>query len=51
MQAQVNRINAAVVPGHDRNSRFSVWNWLAIVAGVLFYALILIGLVAPAEST
>jgi hypothetical protein len=44
VQRHVNRINALVAPDHDRNTRFSAWNWLAVVAGGIFIALIMLGL-------
>jgi len=27
------RINESLVPGHDRNERFSAWNMVAVVIG------------------
>jgi hypothetical protein len=36
VQIRANRINAAVSPGHDPNSRFTVLNWVFIVLGSLF---------------
>jgi hypothetical protein len=44
VQRHVNRINALTAPGHDQNTRFSAWNWLAVVVGGLFIALIMLGL-------
>ena len=43
-QRHVNRINALAAPGHDQNTRFSAWNWLAVVVGGLFIGLIMLGL-------
>ncbi len=43
-QRHVNHINSLVAPGHDKNARFTAWNWLAIVAGGIFIGLILLGL-------
>jgi hypothetical protein len=43
-QRHVNRINALVAPGYDENSRFSGWNWLAVVAGGIFIGLMILGL-------
>lgn len=33
VQRYANELNALESPSHDRNSRFSVWNWIAIVVG------------------
>ena len=46
VQAHVNRINAAVAPGHDRNARFSAWNWLATVIGAGMLVLLAMDAVA-----
>lgn len=46
VQTVVNDINQAASPGHDPNDRFSPFNWVAIVIGVLFTAMALIGLAA-----
>ena len=43
IQTYVNRINAVVLPGHDPNSRFSVWNWIAVFTGGLLFILAMIG--------
>ena len=43
-QRHVNRINALVAPDHDKNTRFSGWNWLTVVAGGIFVGLIMLGL-------
>jgi hypothetical protein len=43
-QQHINRINALVAPDHDKNSRFSAWNWLAVVIGAIFLGLVLLGL-------
>ena len=37
-QAHVTRINDKAAPGHDPNARFTVWNWVAVMLGVLAYA-------------
>ena len=44
VQRHVNRINALAAPDHDKNTRFSGWNWLAVVAGGIFVGLIMLGL-------
>jgi hypothetical protein len=33
VQHHVNRLNAQVSPAHDRNGRFTAWNWVAVVVG------------------
>jgi hypothetical protein len=33
VQHYANRLNALAVPSHDRNSRFGVWNWVAVLVG------------------
>ena len=33
VQQYTNRLNALAHPSHDRNSRFSAWNWVAVVLG------------------
>jgi hypothetical protein len=43
VQRHINRINALAAPDHDRNARFSPWNWLAVAVGGIFVALILLG--------
>jgi hypothetical protein len=43
VQSQVNRINAAINPEHDPNSRFSVANWIAVVLGAILLVLAVIG--------
>ena len=49
IQSSVNRINAVVLPGHDPNSRFGVWNWMAVVAGGLLFILAVIGSFLPKQ--
>jgi hypothetical protein len=44
VQRHINHINAMVAPNHHENSRFSGWNWLAVVVGGIFLALIILGL-------
>ena len=43
VQAHVNRINAAAAPGHDRNARFSVWNWVVTLLGGAFFLMAVFG--------
>ncbi|MGD0522109.1 MAG: hypothetical protein ABSA48_12700 [Terracidiphilus sp.] len=47
VQSYVNRINAAESPGHDPNSRFGVWNWIATIAGSIMFILAIIGSFLP----
>ena len=49
IQSYVNRINAAASPGHDPNSRFSVWNLIAVIVGGLVLILAVIGSVLPKQ--
>jgi len=44
VQRHVNHINALVAPDHDKNTRFSAWNWLALVGGGIVIGLIMLGL-------
>jgi hypothetical protein len=46
VQAAINTINRAEAPDHDPNDRFTGWNWLWIVVGVLLLAATLFGLIA-----
>jgi hypothetical protein len=43
VQLHINRINTLVVPEHDRNARFSAWNWLGAISGGIMLTLIVIG--------
>jgi hypothetical protein len=47
VQLHVNELNAAASPSHDRNARFSAWNWLAVVVGGLLVSLALASLFLP----
>lgn len=47
VQQTVNEINAVAVPGHDRNSRLSGWNWAAVLIGLPFFALAVFGTFVP----
>ena len=47
VQIEVNRLNAAATPLHDRNTRFSAWNWVAVVGGGLLFLLALVGTFLP----
>jgi hypothetical protein len=48
-QAHVNRVNEAVAPGHDPNSRLTGWNWFGLVVGSVFIMLAIVGLLVPEE--
>lgn len=43
VQQAANRINESLVPGHDRNERFTAWNKVAVVIGGLLFILVVIG--------
>ena len=43
VQQAANRINESLVPGHDRNDRFTAWNKVAVVIGGLLFILVVIG--------
>lgn len=47
VQAMVNDINEVIAPGHDKNSKFTGWNIFGVVAGGLFFLLILLGSFLP----
>jgi hypothetical protein len=42
------RRNAQAAPDHDRNERFTVWNWILIGAWGVFIILVVIGSFLPA---
>jgi hypothetical protein len=44
VQQHVSHINELVAPEHDKNARFSGWNWLTVVLGAIFLGLIMLGL-------
>jgi len=46
-QAYANRVNAVAAPAHDRNARFTAWNWAGIALGSVFFALVIVGLFYP----
>ncbi len=48
VQLAVNELNAVAAPGHDENSRFTVWNWVAVLLGLPFFALAIVGTFFPA---
>jgi len=47
VQLHVNRLNAAANPLHDRNNRFSGWNWVAVVVGGVLVMLAVVGAFLP----
>lgn len=49
VQAYANRVNKVAAPQHDPNSRFTPWNWVAVVVGGLLFALMVVGLLFPEE--
>jgi hypothetical protein len=42
VQAYANRVNEVVAPQHNLNSRFTPWNWVGVVVGGLFFALVVV---------
>lgn len=50
VQRAINGINAVVAPAHEPNSRFSVWNWIAVVIGGPFFLLAVYGTFLPPEG-
>lgn len=44
VQAYANQINVEAVPGHERNSQFTAWNWVWICVGALVILLNLMAL-------
>lgn len=50
VQVYANAVNDAVAPGHDRNSRFTGWNWAVAVPGGLLFVLAVIGAFLPAQA-
>ncbi len=47
VQKTINRLNAAVAPSHDRNSRFSGWNIAGVVIGGILFVCSIIGALLP----
>lgn len=45
VQQAANRINESLVPGHDRNDRFTVWNTVTVVIGALLFMLVVIAII------
>jgi hypothetical protein len=45
VQQAANCVNESLVPGHDRNDRFTVWNALAVVIGALLFMLVVIAII------
>ena len=50
VQGTVNQILDRTNPGHDKNDRFTAWNWLVIALGALVLALATLGLVMPPDA-
>jgi hypothetical protein len=44
VQVHVNQINMLAAPGHDRNARFTVWNWLALIGTGIIIGFVMLGL-------
>jgi hypothetical protein len=49
VQRRANEINTAIEPAHDRNSRFTPLNWVALIVGGLLVVLAIIGTLLPGE--
>jgi len=49
VQAEINAINAADAPGHDPNTRFTVWNWIIVLVGIGIVTLAIIGSMETGE--
>jgi hypothetical protein len=47
VQSLANKIIALETPKADSNTRFDGWNWAAVVAGVLWWGLCIVGLTVP----
>ena len=47
VQNVANRINASISPGHDRNAKFTGWNWVVIAIGICVLVLAVIGSFLP----
>jgi hypothetical protein len=45
VQQAANRINESLVPGHDRNDRFTVWNTVAVVIATLLFILVVVAII------
>lgn len=43
VQSRANQINEALSPGHDPNSRFTFWNWVLVVCGLILVPLAVVG--------
>jgi hypothetical protein len=46
-QQAVNELNATAAPGHDPNTRFRGWNWVAVLLGLPLFALAVFGTFLP----
>jgi hypothetical protein len=47
VQMYANRINVTISPDHVQNSRFTGWNWVAVVIGLIVIPLAFIGALQP----
>jgi hypothetical protein len=47
VQQAANRINESLVPGHDRNERFTAWNKVAVVIGGVLFIVSVIATFVP----
>ncbi|MBS0579236.1 MAG: hypothetical protein JSR36_08245 [Proteobacteria bacterium] len=50
-QRTANRRNARAAPEHDRNERFTAWNWVTVGVGGVLLVLAVIGMFLPPSMT
>jgi hypothetical protein len=50
VQRTVNALNAVVAPATSRNDAYSGKNLVLIIVGLIFYVLLILGMMAPAET-
>src|SRR5262249_28931854 len=50
VQGYINDLNKRVNPDFEMNSKFTVWNWIAIVIGGIWLVLSVIGLFLPPDA-
>ena len=50
VQDTINDVHERIAPNADRNSSFGAGNWVAIVLGLAFWALVIAGMLVPEEA-
>lgn len=50
VQRTVNRLNAVLAPAAPRNDTYTGWNLVLVVVGLIFYVLVIIGLMVPVDN-